>query len=81
VTPADVRRRLVEALEADLVGPFVPDAHPPGAQEVLPIAPSRWYLTGFLAPKGGRDPDADDRDSRDEGFGAGSGPPRSRHAP
>jgi len=24
VTPAAVRRRLVEALEADLVGPFVP---------------------------------------------------------
>ena len=39
----DVRRRLVEALEADLVGPFVPDAHAQGGQEVLPIAPSRWW--------------------------------------
>ena len=54
----DVRQRLVEALEADLIGPFVPDSHPQGGQEVLPIAPSRWYLTGFLAPQGGRAPDA-----------------------
>jgi hypothetical protein len=36
VTPADVRRRLVEALEADLVGPFVPDAHP-----TAPPAPAK----------------------------------------
>lgn len=68
----DVRRRLVEALEADLVGPFVPDAHAQGGQEILPIAPSRWYLTGFLAPQAGRVPDADDRESVDEGMGAGS---------
>jgi hypothetical protein len=60
VTPADVRRRLVEALEADVVGPFVPDAHAQGGQECLPIAPSRWYLTGFLAPQGGRAPDAEE---------------------
>src|SRR5262249_9678185 len=46
---AGVRKRLVEALEADLVGPFVPDTHPQGGQEILPLAPSRWYLTGFLA--------------------------------
>jgi len=68
----DVRQHLVEALEADLVGPFVPDAHPQGGQEVLPIAPSRWYLTGFLAPQGGRAPDAEDRDSTDDGLAAGS---------
>jgi hypothetical protein len=67
----DVRKRLVEALAADLVGPFVPDSHPSG-QEVLPIAPSRWYLTGFLAPQGGRQPDIDDRESKEEGLGAGS---------
>jgi hypothetical protein len=72
VTPVDVRRRLVEALEADLVGPFVPDAHAQGGQEVLPIAPSRWYLTGFLAPQGGRVPDAEDKDSEDGGLAAGS---------
>jgi hypothetical protein len=67
-----VRKRLVEALEADLIGPFVPDAHPQGGQEVLPIAPSRWYLTGFLAPQGGRKPDGDDQDSVDDRFEAGS---------
>jgi hypothetical protein len=68
----DVRRHLVKALEADLVGPFVPDSHPQGGQEVLPIAPSRWYLTGFLAPQGGRKPDEDDQDSVDGGLAAGS---------
>ncbi|TKC98159.1 DISARM system helicase DrmA [Polyangium fumosum] len=72
MTEADVRKRLVEALEADLVGPFVPDAHPQGGQEILPLAPSRWYLTGFLAPQGGRVPDAEDRDSTDDGLAAGS---------
>jgi hypothetical protein len=70
MTESDVRRRLVEALEADLVGPFVPDDHPQGGQEILPIAPSRWYLTGFLAPQGGRVPDADDQDSIDGGLAA-----------
>ena len=68
----EVRQRLVEALEADLVGPFVPDSHPQGGQEVLPIAPSRWYLTGFLSPQGNRVPDADDRDSTDDSLAAGS---------
>lgn len=68
----DVRKHLVEALEADLVGPFVPDSHPQSGQEVLPIAPSRWYLTGFLAPQGGRAPDPEDRDSTDDGLAAGS---------
>jgi hypothetical protein len=68
----DVRQCLVEALEADLVGPFVPDSHPQGGQEVLPIAPSRWYLTGFLAPQGARKPDDDDQDSVDGGLSAGT---------
>jgi hypothetical protein len=69
---SDVRQRLVEALEADLVGPFVPDSHPQGGQEILPIAPSRWYLTGFLAPRGGRTPDGEDTESVDGGLAAGS---------
>lgn len=68
----EVRDSLVQALQADLIGPFVPDSHPQGGQEVLPIAPSRWYLTGFLAPQGGRTPDIDDRDSKEEGLAAGS---------
>ncbi len=69
---ADVRKHLVAALEADLIGPFVPDSHPQAGQEILPLAPSRWYLTGFLAPQGAREPDEDDRDSTDDGFAAGS---------
>jgi hypothetical protein len=57
-----VRDHLVQALEHDLVGPFALD-------ERLPLPPSRWYLTGFLAPQTARDlgdPTAD------EELGAGS---------
>ena len=48
-TALEVRERLVEALELDLVGPW------PGhelADERLPgwVRPSNWYLTGFLIP-------------------------------
>ena len=57
-----VRAALVRALEADLVGPF---DHESG-QEVLPLAPTRWYLTGFLAPRTGAELDADDQDAQDE---------------
>lgn len=59
MSSVDVRGHLVKALEADLVGPFDPAA----PDEVLSLAPSRWYLTGFLAPAGGRDtkdPESDD---------------------
>ena len=54
-----VRSHLVAALEADLVGPF--DASAP--REELSLSPSRWYLTGFLAPVVAReteDPESDD---------------------
>lgn len=44
---AAVRTELVEALKLDLVGPD--NAHI-FAHELLPDAPSRWYLTGFLVP-------------------------------
>src|ERR1017187_3176660 len=47
MTSAEVRSKLVESLELDLVGPR------PGlgdAKEILPQSPSRWYLTGFLVP-------------------------------
>ena len=70
-----VRQQLLDALRADLIGPFVPDSHPQGGQEILPIAPSRWYLTGFLAPQGGREPDTDDHDSTDDAMSAGSESP------
>lgn len=50
-TSKDVRSQLIDALQLDLVGPRT--GHPPHAryaEEVLPIAPSKWYLTGFLVP-------------------------------
>jgi hypothetical protein len=52
----EVREQLVKAFQADLIGPFVPDDHPQGGQEILPLPPSRWYLTGFLAPRASRLP-------------------------
>ncbi|MDE2903118.1 MAG: helicase, partial [Chloroflexota bacterium] len=64
IQPADVRSRLREALELDLIGP---GAGQPLADERLPgwVRPSNWYLTGFLVPRGApaeqrADADADD---------------------
>lgn len=65
-TPADdapaVRRRLVDALRRDLIGPFPEDADL--AEERLKELPSRWYLTGYLVPADeaplGRDDDDDE---------------------
>ncbi|MGD0042212.1 MAG: hypothetical protein ABSE84_17710 [Isosphaeraceae bacterium] len=45
--PVDVRFQLMQALRLDLIGPGN------GSEleaEILPQAPSRWYLTGFLVP-------------------------------
>lgn len=56
-TSAEARAYSVAALEADLVGPMARD---PNGIETLPLPPSRWYLTGFLAPAGGRTIDKDD---------------------
>jgi hypothetical protein len=49
---AEVRDRLVDALQLDLVGPDADDpSHARYAQEQLPARrPSNWYLTGFLVP-------------------------------
>jgi hypothetical protein len=62
------REHLVRALKADLVGPFCLDAEQ-GQDEVLDLPPSRWYLTGLLAPESGRDPE--DPESNEE-LAAGS---------
>lgn len=68
MTPSEaIRTQLVRALHADLVGPFLPEGYPGAGEEVLPLAPSRWYLTGFLAPQSGRLPDVDDADSQEGG--------------
>lgn len=50
-TPVAVRERLVELMRRDLVGPH-PDLDPDLAREVIAgVAPSTWYLTGFLGPR------------------------------
>jgi hypothetical protein len=58
---SEVRSQLIEALRLDLVGP---GRATPYADEGLPQSPSRWYLTGFLAPI-----DASDEQRRDETAG------------
>jgi hypothetical protein len=63
----DIREHLVRALKADLVGPD--DQEHPDAGELLRLPPSRWYLTGFLAPELGRDEDEDS--TKDDELGAG----------
>lgn len=71
MTQADTlaaRDHVVRALEADLIGSFAGPGEP-GAEELLELPPSRWYLTGFLAPHQGRD--TDDPTNDDE-LGAGS---------
>src|SRR5271157_1388859 len=45
--PVEVRCQLLEALRLDLVGP---ENGTDLDAEILPQAPSRWYLTGFLVP-------------------------------
>jgi len=65
---AEVRERLVEALNLDLIGPGVDHAL---ASECLPgwVRPSNWYLTGFLIPAGAppeQSADADEEDDLDE---------------
>lgn len=74
LTPVEIRKRLVEALELDLVGPW------PGHElehEMLErrYRPSNWYLTGFLIPVATDESQAadaeaeDDFDAADEGHG------------
>lgn len=55
-----VRRRIVDLLRRDLIGPAPSPEDADLAQEVLSENPSRWYLTGFLAPA---------LDGEDEGLG------------
>jgi Helicase conserved C-terminal domain len=74
----EVRSSLVAALEADLVGPFalaIPgttELDALASTELLQMPPSRWYFTGFLAPRRQRGPDKDDLDSLGGEFAAGS---------
>src|SRR5258708_2841222 len=59
----DVRGKLVEALELDLVGPT---GELGDLAEVLSQSPSRWYLTGFLVPIGAAREQRSDESSQEE---------------
>jgi hypothetical protein len=70
MTSAEVRSKLVESLELDLVGPR------PGlgtADEILSQSPSRWYLTGFLVPIDAASSQKVDEDATEELDSAESG--------
>ncbi|MEQ8850952.1 MAG: DISARM system helicase DrmA [Phycisphaerales bacterium] len=65
MTSVEVRDRLIEVLELDLVGPW------PGHEydtERLPgrVRPSNWYLCGFLIPTGTPPEKASDADEEDD---------------
>ena len=62
---AEVRDRLIEALNLDLVGPWVGHSL---ADERLPgwRRPSNWYLTGFLIPSGSAADTSADADEDDD---------------
>jgi hypothetical protein len=66
----DVRKNLAEALRLDLVGPSENLGDP---AEVLPQAPSRWYLTGFLVPLGAEPSQRADEASTEDLDQAGEG--------
>ncbi len=56
MTSAEVREELSKALTLDLVGPDCTPSYPADQplgdpDEILPQAPLRWYLTGFLVPR------------------------------
>ena len=63
--PTLPRAHLLRALETDLIGPF---EFREDSEEELYIPPSRWYLTGFLAPLAARD--SEDPTGKEE-LGAG----------
>jgi hypothetical protein len=67
----DVRRQLVDALRLDMIGP---ENGSDLEGEVLPQAPSRWYLTGFLVPLEAGEAQKSDETAQDEfDFAASNG--------
>ncbi|MCB9592245.1 MAG: helicase [Sandaracinaceae bacterium] len=61
-----VRDHLVDALYADLVGPFAGASAHATSRELL-RNPSDWYLTGFLVPESDREPPPDMLEDAGEG--------------
>src|SRR5215813_2870437 len=78
MTSESVRSQLVEALQLDLVGPSNDHAF---ARELLPDAPSRWYLTGFLVPSDAPVEQRTDETADDEIDSAGEGDATDDDAP
>ena len=73
LSAAQVRGEIAKALPLDLVGPTPGHAL---ENETLPDPPSRFYLTGFLAPQGASEDDKSDPTSQEEidvGGGGGAG--------
>src|ERR1700722_17832358 len=70
MTSAEIRSKLVESLELDLVGPRPALG---AADEILPQSPSRWYLTGFLVPIDAASSQKLDEDATEELESAESG--------
>jgi hypothetical protein len=68
MTSVQVRSKLIDALKLDLVGP---ESDLGDLAEVLPQAPSRWYLTGFLAPLDAPPEQRSDADADDDLDSAG----------
>lgn len=79
-TSADIRAQIVRTFRRDLVGPGPGPEDEDLARERLSENPSRWYLTGFLAPADD-EPEADDPAAQEEmdlegdneGLGDGAG--------
>lgn len=70
MTAADVRARLTHALRLDLIGPE-PDE--PQASEIIDRSPSRWYLSGFLAPWNAPASQKEDEEGQEELEGLAGG--------
>lgn len=70
MTSADVRTRLTHALRLDLIGPEPADTQ---ATEILDRSPSRWYLSGFLAPWNAPASQKEDEDGQEELEGLAAG--------
>jgi len=65
--PTRLRRHLVDAVYADLVGPFSGHEEHYSSRELIRLKPSRWYLTGYLVPEEDREAELDELEGAGEG--------------
>ncbi len=78
MTSAPVRTRLLRTLRRDLIGPDVGPDDADLTRELISERPSRWYLTGFIAPEPDPavlEPIAAEESLLDEALSAESEPP------